>query len=139
MTGKAIQSTNIRRQPMMILYSPHCWSNGERRTRRALRHCCWPRATAAPITPNIRREKTDPDFPWQTWWYDPFEIVSVLYLRKLEGLDNPTLEHPLLATSIGMLPAIAPTYSDELLEAVIAQACKERPELAEGMATAQST
>lgn len=83
-------------------------------------------------------EKTDPDFPVRAWWYDPFEILSVLYLRKLEGLENPVLEHPLLATPIGMLPAIAPKYSDELLEAVITQACKERPELAEGMASAQS-
>jgi hypothetical protein len=83
-------------------------------------------------------EKSDADVTDQTWWYDPFEILSVLYLRKLEGLDNPVLEHPLLATPIGMLPAIAPKYSDELLEAVIMQACKERPELAEGMASAQS-
>lgn len=83
-------------------------------------------------------EKSDPDFPDRAWWYDPFEIVSVLYLRKLEGLDNPALEHPLLTTPIGMLPAIAPQYSDELLEAVMTQACKERPELAQGMASAQS-
>ncbi|HJV52640.1 MAG TPA: hypothetical protein VJ652_14330, partial [Noviherbaspirillum sp.] len=83
-------------------------------------------------------EKTDPDFPDRALWYDPFEILSVLYLRKLEGLENPVLEHPLLATPIGMLPAIAPKYSDELLEAVITQACKERPELAEGVASAQS-
>lgn len=76
-------------------------------------------------------EKSDPDFSWHTWWYDPFEIVSVLYLRKLQGLDNPVLDHPLLATQIGMLPDIVPKYSDALLEAVINQACKERPELAE--------
>jgi hypothetical protein len=76
-------------------------------------------------------ERSDPDFPTAAWWYDPFEIVSVLYLRKLEGLDNPVLDHPLLATPIGMLPDIVPKYSDELLDAVIKQACKERPELAQ--------
>lgn len=81
--------------------------------------------------------KTDPDFPDRAWWYDPFEIVSVLYLRKLKGLENPVLEHPLLATPIGMLPAIAPKYSDKLLEAVINQACKERPELTEEMVSMQ--
>jgi hypothetical protein len=78
-------------------------------------------------------DKTDPDFSQKTWWYDPFEILSVLYLRKLEGLENPVLEHPLLATPIGTLPPLAPKNSDELLEAVIHQAGKERPELAEEM------
>jgi hypothetical protein len=82
-------------------------------------------------------EKSDPDFPDRAWWYDPFEILAVLYLRNLEGLDNPVLEHPLLATPIGALPAIAAKYSDGLLEAVIDQACKERPELTEEMAAAQ--
>lgn len=76
-------------------------------------------------------EKSDPDFPNRAWWYDPFEILAVLYLRNLAGLDNPVLEHPLLATPIGMLPAVASKYSDGLLEAVIHQACKERPELTE--------
>jgi hypothetical protein len=84
-------------------------------------------------------EKTDPDFPDRAWWYDPFDIVSVLYLRNLEGLENPALEHPLLATPIAVLPAIVPPYSDELLDAVIAQACRERPELADGMATTSSS
>jgi hypothetical protein len=82
-------------------------------------------------------DKTDPDFPDQAWWYDPFEILGVLYLRKLEGLENPVLEHPLLATPIGTLPPLAPKYSDELLEAVINQAGKERPELAEEMVSGQ--
>jgi len=82
-------------------------------------------------------EKTDPDFPDRAWWYDPFEIVSVLYLRNLEGLENPVLEHPLLATQIGVLPAIAPNYSDGLLDGVVKQACKERPELAHRMAVGQ--
>lgn len=76
-------------------------------------------------------EKSDPDFPVPAWWYDPFEIVSVLYLRKLQGLDNPVLDHPLLATPIGTLPDIVPKYSDEVLEAVLNQARKERPELAQ--------
>jgi hypothetical protein len=79
----------------------------------------------------LTSEKSDPDFTWRTWWYDPFEILSVLYLRKLQGLDNPVLDHPLLATPIGAPYDIAPKYSDELLEAVIKQACKERPELAQ--------
>ena len=74
-------------------------------------------------------EKSDPDFPHKAWWYDPFEILAVLYLRTLAGLVNPVLAHPLLATPIGVLPAAAPVYHDDLLEAVIRQANKERPAL----------
>jgi hypothetical protein len=63
------------------------------------------------------------------WWYDPFEIHSVLRLRLRLGLSNPVLDHPLLSTPLGVLPPETPPYCDGLLAAVLAQGRREMPDL----------
>jgi hypothetical protein len=73
--------------------------------------------------------KRSPDIASESMWYDPFEIHTVLYLRRLAGLENPALDHPLMATTLGPLPAVAPVYTDALLEAVVARARQECPDL----------
>lgn len=68
------------------------------------------------------------DLPNHDFWYAPFEILSVLRLRELLNLQNPNLEHPLLATPLGLLPPISDQYSDPLLDGVLVQARRERSE-----------
>ncbi len=51
------------------------------------------------------------------------------------GLTNPQLDPPLMATSLGSLPPVAEPYSDELLEAVLAQARKEFADVSRVSAT----
>jgi hypothetical protein len=55
------------------------------------------------------------------FWYDPFEVLTVMKLRQLQGLENPTLEHVLMDTPLGKLPAPVPPYSDALLDGVLAR------------------
>jgi hypothetical protein len=50
--------------------------------------------------------------------YFPFEIHALLRLRESAGLAGITLEHPLLATALGPLPAGQAPWSDALLEGV---------------------
>jgi hypothetical protein len=49
------------------------------------------------------------------FWYDPYEILLVMKLRQMEGLENPVLDHLLMNTPLGKLPEPAPLYTDELL------------------------
>jgi hypothetical protein len=63
------------------------------------------------------------------YWYTPFEVLIVLKLRELIGLQNPELSHPLLATPLGQLPQPVPAFTDELLESVLFQARRESPDL----------
>lgn len=53
---------------------------------------------------------------WQ--WYDPFEIVGLLKLRSLAGLQIPTLDHPILDSALGRIPEPSTPYDDDLLAAV---------------------
>jgi len=55
------------------------------------------------------------------FWYDPFEVLAVMKLRQLHGLENPVLEHLLLDTPLGKLPAPVPPYSEPLLDEVLAR------------------
>jgi hypothetical protein len=73
--------------------------------------------------------KSSPDIASESMWYDPFEIHTVLYLRRLAGLENPALDHPLMTTALGPLPAAAPVYTDALLEAVLPRVKEECPDL----------
>jgi hypothetical protein len=66
------------------------------------------------------------DFDYQ---YYPFEILTVLRLRKIHGLSVPRLDHPLMRTPLGELPESQPLYQDALLEAVVAQARREFSDL----------
>jgi predicted DNA-binding WGR domain protein len=69
------------------------------------------------------------DLSEDDWWYDPFEIHSVLRLRLRLGLSNPVLDHPLLSTPLGVLPPETPPYCDGLLAAVLTQGRREMPNL----------
>ncbi len=57
---------------------------------------------------------------WQ--WYDPFEIVGLLKLRSLGGLENPPLDHPILDSALGRIPEPSKPYDDDLLAAIRARA-----------------
>ena len=63
------------------------------------------------------------------YWYDPFEILSILRLRTHLGLANPLLDHPLLATPLGRLSAVSAVYSDDLLDGVLKQARSHFPDM----------
>lgn len=67
------------------------------------------------------------DLASNQYWYDPFEILAVLRLREHEGLPNPRLEHPLLATALGEFAPLTHPYSDDFLEGVLAQARRQEP------------
>jgi hypothetical protein len=69
-----------------------------------------------------------PELPSDSHWYDPFEILAVLYLRRLHGLPNPVLDHPLMTPPLGVLPEAAPVYTDALIEGVMARVRAECPE-----------
>jgi hypothetical protein len=66
------------------------------------------------------------DFDYQ---YYPFEILTVMRLRTIHGLSVPKLDHLLMRTPLGQLPEPQPLYQDALLEAVLAQARREFPDL----------
>jgi hypothetical protein len=61
------------------------------------------------------------DIADDSYWYQPFEVLSVMKLRQLEGLDNPVVGHPLMKTPLGEIPEPTAPYSDALLEGVIAR------------------
>ena len=59
------------------------------------------------------------DFSRHADWYCPYEILSVLRLRAILELPNPTLDHCLMATAWGVLPAVTSAYTDPLLDGVL--------------------
>jgi len=62
------------------------------------------------------------------FWYDPFEVLTVIKLRQLHGLANPVVDHLLMTTPLGKLPEPAPLYNDALLEGVLARVRLTLPE-----------
>lgn len=68
------------------------------------------------------------DINTDAFWYDPFEVLAVLKLRELRGLANPALDHTLMNTPLGKLPAPAARYSDALLDGVIDRVRVTQPE-----------
>lgn len=66
-----------------------------------------------------------PDFDYDFYSYDPFEILLVLHLRRQLGLANPVLDHPLMNTPLAVLPQAAPLFSEALLDGVFARFKKE--------------
>ncbi|MES2898922.1 MAG: hypothetical protein V4723_04290 [Pseudomonadota bacterium] len=62
-----------------------------------------------------------PDFDDSAMIFDPSEIVLVMYLRRLRGLENPVLDHPLMSTALAQLPDQAPVYTDPLLDKLAAR------------------
>lgn len=59
---------------------------------------------------------------------DPVEILFVLKLRELEGLQNPVLDHPLMAPPFDKLPVPqSPFVPDKLMEGTLARLHKDWP------------
>jgi hypothetical protein len=65
------------------------------------------------------------DFSRWDFWYDPIEILAVLRLREMHGLQNPVLDHMVIATPLGNLYASPPLYADDLLNGVLTEARRE--------------
>lgn len=59
------------------------------------------------------------------YWYDPYEILLILHLRRALGLDNPVLDHPVMQTPLGVLPAPVAPFQETLLDGVMARFDKE--------------
>ncbi|NHZ95390.1 hypothetical protein F2P46_06520 [Massilia sp. CCM 8734] len=55
----------------------------------------------------------------------PIEILLLFKLRLSLGLDNPVLEHPIMATALGKLPEEVPFEPDSLVTAVRARMVAE--------------
>jgi hypothetical protein len=55
------------------------------------------------------------------WTRTPFEILLMFKMRQKLGLQNPVLDHPLMNTALGVLPAETPFESDELVARVRAR------------------
>jgi hypothetical protein len=70
---------------------------------------------------------TEYDIDVDGFWYDPFEVLTVMKLRQLQGLENPVIDHMLMDTPLGKLPEPIPHYSDALLEGVIARVRATHP------------
>ncbi|WP_167758596.1 hypothetical protein [Zemynaea arenosa] len=73
----------------------------------------------------VSMAKGSPDLERDEYWYDPYEIVLVLHLRKELGLANPALDHPIMNTPLGGLRTPAPAYREPLLDAVAARFVNE--------------
>jgi hypothetical protein len=59
-------------------------------------------------------EKTFFDFDDEILIRTPIEILLVLRLRALSGLENPTLQHPLMEAPFDTLPHAEPVPADDL-------------------------
>ena len=61
------------------------------------------------------------EFGNAVWSRVPIAALLVFKLRSLRGLANIEVDHPLLSTALGRLPAAAPRIPDPLLERVLAR------------------
>jgi hypothetical protein len=59
----------------------------------------------------------------------PIEILAVFRLRESIGLANPKLDHLLMNSPLGVLPAPQPWYTDELLETFEATLRNDLPQM----------
>ena len=60
----------------------------------------------------------DHEFPMNYWVYIPIEILLLFKLRQLIGLQNPTLDHPIMNTPLGVLPEEVACEPDDLIRRV---------------------
>lgn len=58
----------------------------------------------------------------------PAEILAVCRLREMQGLTMPKIEHELLRTPLGELPAPVQCPPDELLQKILDAVSREHPE-----------
>ena len=79
--------------------------------------------------------KTFFDFSSGFYEYIPYEVLSVLRLRELLGLQNPVLEHVLTSTPLGRLPPITnpDDYMDDFLLGILKRVREEYPDFADGL------
>ncbi|WP_331352506.1 hypothetical protein [Cellvibrio sp. UBA7671] len=63
------------------------------------------------------------NFPLE--YYNPFEVLSVFRLRSLHGLDNPSLQHPLMQTHLAQLHPLSDPFIDDFLGALLKRARNE--------------
>ncbi|MEJ7139200.1 hypothetical protein [Amphibiibacter pelophylacis] len=62
----------------------------------------------------------------------PIEILFIFRLREWEGLENPVLDHPLMAAPFDRLPPVQPVPEiPELLQAVLKRAREDWPQFDE--------
>jgi hypothetical protein len=73
--------------------------------------------------------KRDMDFHDQVNMYFPFEVLSVLRMREMAGLENPALTHYLTETPLGRLLPVQPLHQEELMDAVVVRAREVLPDL----------
>jgi hypothetical protein len=106
-----------------------CWRDvtTERLTPALLRCCDWHLEQTARGNDEITYEFEDS----YAFAY-PIEILAVLRLRELIGLQNPKLDHPLMNSPLGVLPPPQPWYTDELLDNFEAILRKDLPQMFEG-------
>jgi len=62
-------------------------------------------------------------------FYFPFEVLTLLKLRELHGLQNLEIDHLVMDTPLGKLRPSPPLYTDPLLEGVLKRAMSENPAL----------
>lgn len=60
----------------------------------------------------------DMEFSLDHWCYTPVEIMLLMRLRRLRGLENPEFEHPLWTSAFSSVQAGVPTMPDELIERI---------------------
>jgi hypothetical protein len=60
----------------------------------------------------------DMEFSLDNWCYTPVEIMLLMRLRSLRGLENPEFEHPLWTSAFSGVQARVPTLPDELIERI---------------------
>jgi hypothetical protein len=61
---------------------------------------------------------TDTEFSLGHRCYTPVEIMLLMRLRSLRGLENPEVEHPLWTSAFSGVEAGVPTLPDELIERI---------------------
>lgn len=58
------------------------------------------------------------EFAMDHWVYIPIEILLLFKLRQLLGLQNPTLDHPIMNSPLGVLPEEVRCEPDDLIRRV---------------------
>lgn len=75
-------------------------------------------------------QREEPEINYENYWLFPVELFAILRLRAWEGLDNPTLDHPLFSVSmLGNMPPVLPWPENELLDEVERKYRRAYPEM----------
>jgi len=74
-------------------------------------------------------DTTSYDLGNDTFVRTPLEILMVFRLRQMLGLENPVLDHPLMAPPFDRLPDPQPPYGqDDLMQATLARIRQDCPD-----------